>query len=116
MAARVLNGKDYSEGTTKIIFMLSDLVQDTPIMHKLVYDFIISPLQKKGILNFKFVRWDSDQSSDEDVFDSHFKLVAHILVGYKHVSRGSWSDIPKWYLEEMRWNGVFARKLRNIPD
>ena len=41
MNARVLNGKDYSDGVSKIILMLEELVYNTPKMHRLAYDYII---------------------------------------------------------------------------
>ena len=110
MASRVLTVKDYSDGTTKIIYMLSDLVDDAPKIHKLTFEYVLSPLQKKGILNFRFVRW----SLDDDPTGSHFKLLAHILIGHKNVSRGAWTDVVKWFNEEMKWKGVFLRKLERL--
>jgi hypothetical protein len=110
MASRVLTVKDYSEGTTKIIYMLSDLVEDTPKIHRLVYDYVLSPLQKKGILNLRFIRW----SFDDDPTGSHVKLLALILTGHKQVSRGAWSDVVTWYTEEVKWKGVFTQKIAKL--
>jgi len=41
MNARVLNGKDFSDGTSKIILMLEELAFETPKMHRLAYDYMI---------------------------------------------------------------------------
>lgn len=127
MAARILNGKDYSEGTTKIVLLLEELNEDkynlrraasghTPSMSRLVFNYIISPLQKKGILNFRYVKWDEDSGPSDEPTDSQFRLVALILMGHKHVSRGSWSDVTKWYAEDVKWKGVFASKLEQLKD
>jgi len=53
---------------------------------------------------------------NNDPTGCHFKTLALILCGHKHVSRGAWSDIVKWYVEELKWKGVFSRKLEKLAE
>ena len=50
--------KDFSEGISKIISALPELIMDCPKLHQIVYNYVIKPLIKANILNFKLVKWD----------------------------------------------------------
>ena len=83
-------------------------------MHRLAYDYIMQPLLRKGILNLRYIRWTEEpreQDPNVDPFDqgtSQFKLVALILAGHKQRNHCTWSDVVKWYSDDMKWKGVFA--------
>jgi len=60
------------------------------------------------------VRWTEEPRENDpnvDSFaetDAQFKLVALILAGHKQKSHCTWSDVVKWYVNDMKWKGVFA--------
>jgi len=85
---KLFEKKDVSDGISKIIGGLPELVMDSPVIHKLVYDFIICPSESSGTINYRKIRWDMKPSSDvegedDGLFeetDTQFKLAALILV------------------------------------
>ena len=69
---RHLLAKDFSDGISKIITALPELVMDCPKLHQIVYDYLIKPIRNANILNFKMVKWDikplvKEEDEDEDL-------------------------------------------------
>lgn len=67
-----MKAKDFSEGISKIISALPELVMDCPKLHQIVYNYLIKPLVKANILNLKMLKWDikplpKEEDEDEDI-------------------------------------------------
>lgn len=69
-----MTGKDFSDGISKAIASIPELVMDRPNIHQVLFNYIIKPLLSgKPILEFGKVKWDyvipPDDEDDEVLFE-----------------------------------------------
>jgi len=78
MKDSLLQKRDFSDGISKIIATLPELVMDSPRIHHIVFDYIIKPLLDEKILNLKMVKWDmkpeTDEEEEDDVLFEEFDI------------------------------------------
>lgn len=121
MERKLIFAKDFSNGLSKIIAHLPELAMDCPTIHQRVFEYLIKPLIEAKILNYKFLRWDSkptyDDEEEDALFeetDSQFKLLALILASQR--PHRSWPEIVRWFEKEMYWKKCFAEKYEKLES
>jgi len=113
---------DFSDGISRFIQFLPELVIDVPLISKYLFTFVIKPLMDNNMLDLRYIKWSMEpekKGDDEDdiVFDgsdSYFKLMAYILLDqFKKCT--SWKDTVKYY-NERNWKTVSQAKHDKIED
>lgn len=77
---------------------------DSPLIHQLVYNYILEPLLTKKTIDYKYINWDykppTEDDEDDGLFEEtnpQFSLIALILVKLKEKNNWSWDEVTKWY-------------------
>jgi hypothetical protein len=109
-----MQNKDFSEGISKFVQYMPEIVLDLPQIHSYVWKYVIKPLYTKGALKLRFIQWTADpkdkpavENEDDYVFDqtnSYYQLMALILQDFKKDSsvEHSWIDTIEFYDKELK--------------
>lgn len=128
ISQKKLVNKDFSEGLSKFVQFMPEIVLDLPQIHAYAWKYVIKPLYRKGYLKLRFIQWSIDpkdkpavENEDDYVFDqtnSYYQLMALILQDYRHdpTLERSWADTIKFYEEELKCVAVSKEKLEKIED
>jgi hypothetical protein len=128
ISQKKLQSKDFSEGLSKFVQFMPEIVLDLPQIHAYCFKFVIRPLQKKGLLKMRFIKWSVDPKDkpaevdpDDYVFDqtnSYYQLMALILKDFKNdpTIEVSWADTFTQYEKELNGPATSKEKFEKIED
>jgi len=128
ISQKKLQSKDFSEGLSKFVQFMPEIVLDLPQIHAYCFKFVIRPLQKKGLLKMRFIKWSVDPKEkpaevdpDDYVFDqtnSYYQLMALILKDFKNdpTVEVSWADTFTHYEKELNGPATSKEKFEKIED
>jgi len=76
ISQKKLVNKDFSDGLSKFVQFMPEIVLDLPQIHSYVFKYVIKPLLKRSMLKMRFVQWSIDPKDaptevdpDDYVFD-----------------------------------------------
>lgn len=118
ISQKKLQSKDFSEGVSKFVQFMPEIVLDLPQIHAYCFKHVIKPLVRRQCLKMRFVEWTSKEKPAEvdpddyvfDSTDSYYKLMALILQDYRRdpTLEITWEATFTYYEKDLR--GVIASK------
>jgi len=119
--------RDFGEGISKFVQFMPEIVLDVPQIHQYLWKHVINPLNRKGQLKMRFIKWVADpkdkpvaEDEDDMMFDESnamYKLMALILIDQKKGDKApsSWDEVFKFF-DDCKWGKVVSDKLEKIDD
>jgi long-subunit acyl-CoA synthetase (AMP-forming) len=74
---KTFSNRDFGEGISKFVQFMPEIVLDVPQVHQYLFKNVIDPLNRKGLLKLKFIKWTAEpkekpaaDDDDDIVFDA----------------------------------------------
>lgn len=119
--------RDFGEGISKFVQFMPEIVLDVPQIHQYLSKHVIDPLNRKGQLKMRFIKWVADakdkpvvEDEEDMMFDESnamYKLMALILIDQKNGDKApsSWDEVFKFF-DDCKWGKVVTDKQEKIDD